>query len=76
MHHLKLNIVHGLKALHNLGVDLRVYGEQVENKVQFEEPVQGLHEAIMNACEEMAEGGEGKDALAVLWYYIDKATAM
>jgi hypothetical protein len=73
----KMNVIQGLKALVNMGVDLRAYGAQVDSGVVvIPASLDGIHEAIMNACEELAQAGEGENAKEVLLAYIDSATAM
>jgi hypothetical protein len=72
----KMNVIQGLKALVNMGVDLRAYWREVKiGEVNLPDGLDGIHDIIMNACRELSEAGEGEDAASVLWYYIDRATA-
>jgi hypothetical protein len=68
-----MNVIQGLKTIARM-IDLRTYGAQAENGVVFDHRIKDIHDIIMNACEELAQAGEGRTAAHVLKLYIDKAT--
>ena len=71
----KMNVIQGLKALVNMGVDLRAYWREVKiGEVNLPDGLDGIHDIIMNACRELAEAGEGRTPTEVLLAYIDRAT--
>ena len=72
---LKVNLIQGLKTIHNMKVDLRAYGAQVKaGQVNLPDCLAGIHEAIMDAARQLAEAGEGRTPTEVLLAYIDSAT--